>query len=94
MTKIEKIVTQLDLSSDFMWVECCLLDRVMPTKRMETKKIVRFLIGNLSQIGGKMIRDEISEMAVTDKQYEMSVLSYPRSAKKNGVTILKFISAT
>lgn len=56
--------------------------------------MVRFLIGNRSQIGGKMIRDEISEMAVMDKQNATSVLLYPKLAKKNGVIILKFISAT
>lgn len=58
------------------------------------KNMVRFLIANRSHIGGKIIRDEMSEIAVTDKQYATSVFEYPKLLKKNGVIILKFISAT
>lgn len=42
----------------------------------------------------KIVRDEISEIAVIDKQKATSLLLYPRLTKKNGVIILKFISAT
>lgn len=45
-----------------------LLDRVTPTNRIETKKIRRFFTWNRSQIGGRMMRAAISEMAVTDRQ--------------------------
>lgn len=61
---------------------------------MEMKNINRFRTLKRSQIGGSTTLAAISEMAVMDKQYATSAFEYPKLAKKNGVTILKFISAT
>lgn len=55
--------------------DCHSLERVMPTNKMETKKIFRFFTLNRSQMGGKMIRAAISEMAVTERQQATSVFA-------------------
>lgn len=66
----------------------------MARKTIDTMKIDRFRTLNLSAIGGRMIRARMSVIAVMDKHDAMSPFSYPRLAKKNGVIILKLISAT
>lgn len=70
------------------------LDLVIATKRIETMNTRRFDTFVLSQIGGTMIRARMSVSAEMLKQYAVSALVYPRFARKKGVTILKFISAT
>lgn len=54
------------LSICFHW--CNLLERVIPTKRIDTKKMSRFFTSNRSKNGGRTIRAAMSEMAVIDRQ--------------------------